>query len=378
MHLPGLLLMILCVMMSACRPGSQPDEGIEEISLSSRMGATPDPGFNRVMRPRPFIFPQDHGPHPAYATEWWYFTGNLKDTSGHPWGYQLTLFRVGLKPGLAPDDSDWRSHQVIMGHFAISDIQAEQHYSQERFSRMGAGLAGAQTTPLKIWLGAWSIEGNTADALFPVQLKADTKDFALSLKLAAPDKPMVLQGDQGFSQKGAGQGNASHYYTYTRITTSGSIRVGAEVEQVEGQSWFDREWSSSALAADQSGWDWFALQLTDGRDLMFYRLRDKQHRAQSYSRGVLVGEDGDVQPLNLSNTQIDVLDYWHNADAVAYPLSWRLQVPHQSIDVTVTAVFPDQEMRHSVRYWEGAVRVSGSHQGVGYLELSGYSGNSKD
>ncbi|MDJ0881944.1 MAG: lipocalin-like domain-containing protein [Gammaproteobacteria bacterium] len=372
MRLADTCLMVLMLMLTACRPAPESSAETQEITLSSRMGATPDAGFLRVTQPRAMIFPQDHGPHPEYATEWWYFTGNLTDTDEQPWGYQLTLFRVGLKPGDATEDSDWRSHQIIMGHFAISDIQARKHHSQERFSRLGVGLAGANTQPLRVWLGAWFIEAQSTESLFPLRLKADTEDFALDLELGPPDKPLVLQGDRGFSQKGQGQGNASYYYSYTRLPTSGTIRLDDNIRQVQGLSWFDREWSSSALAADQSGWDWFALQLTDGRDLMFYRLRDQQHRAQAFSRGVLVNKQGKVDGLNLDNTEFEIQGYWRNADGLAYPVNWRLQVPHQGIDLNISAVFPDQEMRHTVRYWEGAVRVEGSHQGKGYLELSGY------
>lgn len=368
----------LMLSLMSCSPAPETTVVTNEVSVSARMGGIPDAGFKRVIEPRPMSFPRDHGPHPEYATEWWYFTGNLTDSSSRAWGYQLTLFRVGLKPGQVINDSDWRSHQIMMGHFAISDIHGQQHYSRERFSRIALGLAGAEALPLKVWLGSWSIKGDSKESLFPLRLKADTTDFAIDFTINSPSKKLVLQGDQGFSQKGAGAGNASYYYSYTRLETSGSIRLGSAFNPVQGNSWFDREWSSSALAADQSGWDWFALQLDDGRDLMFYRLRDKQHKAQAFSRGVLVSKDGRVEQLTLVNTRLEPIDYWRNSIDVLYPLAWRLQVPHQGIDVNIQAAFPDQEMEHSVRYWEGAVRIDGSHQGKGYLELSGYGADTAD
>ena len=185
---------------------------------------------------------------------------------------------------------------------------------------------------------------------------------------------MVLQGEQGLSRKGASPGNASYYYSFTRLPTHGEIRVGEARYSVQGSSWFDREWSSSALAADQAGWDWFALQLDDGRDLMFYRMRGRDGEAQRFSKGVLVEADGSSYPLTLEDVQAKPTRTWQSADGVTYPVAWRLQIPRHGLDLNVQAVFDAQEMRHRVRYWEGAVRVSGSQRGVGYLELSGYAG----
>ncbi|MGB5776947.1 MAG: lipocalin family protein, partial [Sedimenticolaceae bacterium] len=216
-----------------------------------------------------------------------------------------------------------------------------------------------------------SIEGS-GTPLFPLRLRAETPEMAIDLQLQAGDRPMVLQGDRGLSQKGAAPGNASYYYSYTRLPTRGEIRLDDRRLAVVGNSWFDREWSSSALAEDQAGWDWFALQLDDDRDLMFYRMRDKQGQAQRFSKGVLVQADGTVVPLSLDDVALTTLGEWRSDDGVAYPTRWRLQIPGQDMDLRVEAAFDDQEMRHTVRYWEGAVVVSGSHSGVGYLELSGY------
>ncbi len=367
-----LAALILVAPLLACAPPDPVDEDSPTtISLEQRMGSTPDPGFARALEPREFSFPADHGAHPEFATEWWYFTGNLSTADDERLGYQLTLFRVGLKPGDPSEDSRWRSHQLYMGHLAISDIAQGRHHSSERFSRAAAGLSGATRNPLRIWLGPWSIEGS-GTALFPLRLRAGTPETAIDLQLQAGDRPMVLQGDRGLSQKGAAPGNASYYYSYTRLPTRGEIRLGDRRLNVVGNSWFDREWSSSALAEDQAGWDWFALQLDDDRDLMFYRMRDKQGQAQRFSKGVLVAADGAVLPLSLDDVALTTLGEWRSDDGVAYPTRWRLQIPARDMDLRVEAAFEDQEMRHTVRYWEGAVVVSGSHSGVGYLELSGY------
>jgi predicted secreted hydrolase len=362
-------LTLLLLMMVACDYNTQ--QPSTTVSVSEALQTTVDSGFKRADKIREFSFPEDHGPHPDYATEWWYFTGNLQSKSGQHMGYQLTLFRLGLNSKPVADPSPWRSHQIYMGHFAVSDIQQGKHYSEERFSRAANGLAGAQPEPLRVWLGPWSIHSQQ-QSLFPLRLSAQNDQIAIDLELQHPKKPLVLQGERGLSQKSAEVGNASYYYSYTRIPTSGSVRIGERTLSVAGNSWFDREWSSSALAADQQGWDWFSLQLDDKREIMFYQLRDKQGKAQKFSAGVLVDQQGETFKLTLQNTQLKPLSNWQNDQGVSYPISWSLKIPQYQIDLQVDAAFNDQEMRHSVHYWEGAVVVSGSHQGRGYLELSGY------
>jgi predicted secreted hydrolase len=343
-----------------------------DVELDQVMGAQPDPGFARALAPRAFEFPRDYGAHPEYATEWWYLTGNLHSDSGRRFGYQFTLFRVGLRPGKPAQDSAWRANQVYMGHIAISDIAGGKHYSDERFARAAAGLAGAHATPFEVWLGPWSLRGGKD--LFPLTVTAQNEDMALSLRLTAGDKPLVLQGDQGLSRKSATPGNASYYYSFTRLPTRGELRIGDAAYSVQGDSWMDREWSTSALDSDQVGWDWFALQLDDGRELMFYRLRDRQGGMHPFSRGSLVDRDGRAHSLLPAQVQLTPRRYWQAEDGTRYPVEWRLQVPDHGLDLEVKALLDDQLMDHSVRYWEGAVGVSGSARGKGYLELSGYAG----
>ena len=194
----------------------------------------------------------------------------------------------------------------------------------------------------------------------------------LSLQLQPGDKPMVLQGERGLSRKSATPGNASFYYSFTRLPTRGEIRVGDKFYTVEGNSWMDREWSSSALDKDQAGWDWFALQLDDGREVMYYQMRNKQGGAHAFSSGKLVEKDGRVHTLLPNQVMLMPSRYWQARDGERYPVKWSMQIAEHQLDLEVEAMFDDQLMDHTVRYWEGAVGVSGSHTGKGYLELSGY------
>lgn len=366
--------LLAVLLLAGCSPngsGNSPVGG--SVSVTEGMGGQPDPGFARATEPRRFTFPRDHAAHPDYATEWWYFTGNLADPDGRAFGYQLTLFRVGLTPGEPTDSSDWRAHQLYMGHLAVSDIQASRHHATERFSRAAAGLAGSRERPFAIWLGPWRIAAaSEGDDVFPLRVQAADTGLGIDLVVERGTRPVVLQGDDGLSQKGAATGNASYYYSMTRLPTRGSVTAGGKTYQVEGNSWFDREWSSSALADDQAGWDWFALHLDDGHDLMFYRMRGTDGRAQRFSKGVLVRPDGSQRRLGVDDVVLEPRRAWETADGVPYPVAWRLAIPTADIDLAVEAAFDDQEMGLTVRYWEGAVRVTGSHRGVGYLELSGY------
>ncbi|MGB5716462.1 MAG: lipocalin-like domain-containing protein [Gammaproteobacteria bacterium] len=365
------LLLLLALIVSACDTG--PPANAPAVRVEHVMGSKPDPGFARAVGPRAFQFPQDHGAHPEFATEWWYLTGNLQTANGRRFGYQFTLFRVALRPGEALTDSAWRTQQLYMGHMAISDAAGARHYSAERLARAAAGLAGARITPFEVWLGPWSMRAESG--LFPMTVTAQDEDISLSLQLQSGDKPLVLQGEQGLSRKSATPGNASYYYSFTRLPTVGELRIGETVYRVQGDSWMDREWSSSALDSDQAGWDWFALHLDDGRDLMYYQLRNRQGGMHAFSRGSLVETDGRVRTLLPDQVRLMPLRHWQAQDGTRYPTRWRLQVPGHGLDLEVQALLDDQLMDHSVHYWEGAVEVSGSDAGRGYLELSGYAGN---
>ncbi len=371
----ALLLASLAVALTVylARPVPKPTPG---LAVSTTLGGDDHAGYQRADRPRPFQFPADHGPHPEFRNEWWYVTGNLADANGRSFGYQITLFRIALAPTPPEMDSAWRTNQVYMGHFALTDVGGQQHHAFERFSRAALGLAGAQAAPFRVWLEDWELAGTESDD-FPLRIRAREEDIAIELMLTTA-KPMVLQGDRGLSQKSAEPGNASYYYSYTRLPTQGVIQIGQQQFKVSGTSWLDREWSTSALGPDQSGWDWFALQLDDGRDLMFYRLRHADGSMDAFSKGVLVAADGQARLLRWNDVELQPLDHWtspHTGDR--YPIRWRLRVPAEALDLTVTAKLADQEMRLTVRYWEGAVSVAGRDgdrvvDGRGYLEMTRY------
>ncbi len=351
-------------------------EPVEGVTVVSALGGDDNAGYQRADQPRPFDFPVDHGPHPEFRNEWWYVTGNLVDAAGRQFGYQLTLFRIALNPGSPVVDSAWRTHQVYMGHFALTDVDGEQHHGFERFSRGAVDLAGAQAAPFRVWLEDWALSGTETDA-WPMRLQAREGSIALDLTLQT-GKPVVLQGDRGLSQKSAEPGNASYYYSHTRLPTQGVVELNGRSFTVQGSSWLDREWSTSALGPEQSGWDWFALQLDDGRDLMFYRLRHKDGGMDAFSKGVLVAANGQTRVLRREDVELQSLSAWTSPyTGDRYPAGWRLRLPGELLDLTVTPKVADQEMRLTVRYWEGAVTVTGRAgerqiNGQGYLEMTRY------
>ncbi|HCK79900.1 MAG TPA: carotenoid 1,2-hydratase [Candidatus Competibacteraceae bacterium] len=371
----GLLLAVALVGLTGYRfwPRSP---AAESVAVRAALSGTDDTGYQRAYRPRQFDFPTDHGPHPEFRTEWWYVTGNLADASGRPFGYQLTLFRIALAPTPPTRESTWRGNQVYMGHFAVTDVAEQRHHPFERFSRGAMGLAGAQAIPFRVWLEDWALTGIESD-IFPMRVRARQDDIALDLTLRTA-KPVVLQGDRGLSQKSAEPGNASHYYSYTRLPTQGTIRLGGRAFTVAGASWLDREWSTSALGPDQSGWDWFALQLDDGRDLMFYRMRRKDGSADPSSNGALIAADGQFHPLRWNDVELQPLGEWASpVTGDRYPAGWRLRLPAERLELTVTPKVAEQEMRLTVKYWEGAVTASGRSganqiNGQGYLEMTRY------
>ncbi len=338
-------------------------------------------GFARAYQPRQFSFPQDHGPHLDYQTEWWYYTGNVADAAGRRFGYQLTFFRRGLLPpqDMPSRQSDLASSQVYFAHFAVTDVSADRHWATERISRGAGGLAGASGKPYQVHLENWSAVSTDA-AGDAVKLTAWDGAYSITLQLQST-KPVVRHGDNGLSAKSDVPGNASYYYSLTRMQTSGSIATGSGNYTVSGLSWMDHEWSTSALGKNAEGWDWFALQLSDNRELMYYRFRNVDGGIDPVSGGTLIGADGSETHLREDQVTVDVLDRWRSpGDGVEYPVSWRIGIPSQSIDLQVDARIKDQLNRLSIVYWEGAVRATGSAggasvTGVGYVELTGYSGS---
>ena len=342
--------------------------------LADLLGSDADKGFARALEPRQFEFPADHGPHPEFRNEWWYITGNLDDEDGRHFGFELTIFRFALAPAAPASDSKWRTNQVYIAHLAVTNAGDQRFYVAQRYSRGALGLAGAQAEPFRVWIDDWEIAREDDSSAWRV--RANDADFGIDVALTALKQP-VLNGVDGLSQKSADPGNASYYYSMTRLGTEGTIRIGKREYEASGLSWLDREWSTSALAADQLGWDWFALQLSDGSDLMFYGLRLDDGSQDAASAGTYVSANGVASHLDNDDVEVTVLDTWDSPEGGTYPSKWRLQAPRFGLDVTVTPVIPNQELFTTVRYWEGAVDVEGKHAGEavtgrGYVELTGY------
>lgn len=353
------------------------DGGSERSELSALLSAERDTGFAMAVEPRTFEFPRDHGPHPEYRNEWWYMTGNLDAADGRRFGFELTFFRFALTPEPAESDSAWRTNQVYIAHFALTDADDQEFYVAERFSRGALGLAGAQARPLRVWIDDWEIAATGADAAAEHwQLQANDDGVALDLELVAGKEP-VLNGIDGLSQKSAETGNASYYYSISRWQTEGRVRLGSEEFAVSGLSWLDREWSSSALAADQEGWDWFALQLSDGSELMFYNLRKTDGTPDVFSGGTWIPRNGDTRHISRDEISIAATETWSSPEGGVYPSSWEIRYPESGLRLSVVPIIDDQELFTTVRYWEGAVDVSGTRDGLevtgrGYVELTGY------
>ena len=353
--------------------------GATSLPVTAALSAADTVGFARATEPREFTFPDDHGPHEAYRTEWWYVTGNVATDAGREFGFQFTIFRHALSPSSMESSSAWATNQVYMGHFALTDVEGEAFEAYERFERPVLELAGANADPLRVWIGDWALESRGSADPFPMRVSASDGESAIDLTLSA-GKPAVLHGEGGLSQKSPEPGNASYYYSHTRMPTEGTIAVRGDTLRVSGLSWLDREWSTSALAQDQAGWDWFALQLDNGWELMAYQMRTRDGAAHPSSYVVAIDPAGEKVPLDwFQDFALEPVDTWASpVDGAVYPSGWRVRVLPLGWDLVVEPQTQDQELNLTVRYWEGAVRISGSGRdgetigGRGYVELTGY------
>jgi predicted secreted hydrolase len=327
-------------------------------------------GYAAVTPNRVFNFPQDHAPHSEYRIEWWYITANLTDSMGKPWGIQWTLFRQSLSP--QPILTGWESNQMWMAHAALSTPNG--YFPAQRFARGGIGQAGVSTEPFAAWLDDWAWQSTTIEP-FPSTLKFMTEDWALNFELHST-KPWVLQGNQGYSQKSAGN-QASYYYSQPHIEITGTATRNGQSTSLKGTAWLDREWSSQPLAPNQAGWDWFSLHFNDGYALMVYQLRhtDGKHWLSGswiVPKGVsqtLKAEDIILKPHTLSS--IEVLKAKQRTP-IRLPLEWTIELPKLNKRWQITTPYPNQWMAAQFPYWEGVVEVDGGKSGRGYMELTGY------
>jgi predicted secreted hydrolase len=370
-----ILIVIIIITFSSC---SEKKPETESASVSEAMGSADTTGFEKAINERKFIFPDDNGAHPSFRTEWWYFTGNLTSEEGRRYGYQFTIFRNAISPEVSESPSAWKSNQVYMGHFALTDIGNDKFYYFERFSRDGNMLAGAEASPFKVWIEDWSVtETGIGKYEFPdVRLRAKDKNISLDLELK-PEKPVVLQGENGLSMKSKDTGNASYYYSATRIETKGKIILEGKEFITEGYSWLDREWSTSALSDNQKGWDWFSLQLDNNTEIMYYQLRNKNGSIDETSKGSLVFTDGSKVNLRMDDIILTTAGEWQNPAGKVYPSGWLLKIPSRNTELKITPAIKNQELDVSIKYWEGSVYIEGIYEGRrvkgrGYTELTGY------
>jgi len=335
--------------------------------------------WKQAVGQRTWSFPRDHGAHPEFRTEWWYFTGNLHDAAGNRFGYQLTFFRQGIRLSLPSPVNAWSLRDLYPAHFTITDVRNGKFLFAEQITRSGPGLSGAATDGMKVWNLGWSAKmaGET------IVIQAGHGGMTLSLELR-PRKPLILHGDRGLSGKGPGAGQASYYYSFTDLAARGTIRTpdSQMPVPVEGVSWFDHEFGSNVLSKDQVGWDWFSIHLSDGRDVMLFFLRKKDGTVERESSGTLVGADGKTRHLRREDIRVEILGTWKSpASAGVYPNRWRLHIPSEGIDLQLEPFVANQELNTSgstgVTYWEGAVGGAGTSAGrqvtgEGYVEMTGY------
>ena len=327
-----------------------------------------------------FAFPRDHASHPDYKIEWWYYTGNLKAKDGRRFGYQVTWFRVGIDH-TPSNPSRWTIRDLYMTHLAVSDAAGQRYRFAEKLSRGGPGLAGADTHRYHVWNEDWT---GTLNERGQHVLTAMSKDAGIDLVLDEGKAP-AINGVNGISQKGAREGNASHYYSLTRMPTRGTIMVDGERVDVEGLTWMDHEFGTSFLEPEQRGWDWLAIQLSDGRELMLYQLRRADGSRDPRSSGTLVNKDGSTVHLgNDDFTQAPGQARFKSANGTVYPVEWTIGIPAHAITLRVTTPLEDQELSlvrsTGIAYWEGMIDVAGTSgsakvTGSGYLEMTGYHGS---
>jgi predicted secreted hydrolase len=325
-----------------------------------------------------YVFPRDHQAHSEFKTEWWYFTGNLRDESGRRFGYQLTFFRQGIRPPSLRGNTTSRfiCDEFKFAHFALSDPRGERFRFVQKTSRGAFGEAGFSDGDRLAWIDDWELR----QAGEGMRFKASNADVALSLEVK-PQKPWVIHGRDGLSQKAAGEGRATHYYSGTRLATAGELTIAGRKSAVRGSSWFDQEWGSNQLTPDQIGWNWFALQFADGTELMLYQMRLKDGGIDPNSSGTFVAADGSTRQLRATEYTLKPTRWWTSkATGGKYPVAWEFEVAVLELKAAVSTPMQKQELEIApIAYWEGMVDAAGTRagkalKGEGYVELTGYAG----
>jgi predicted secreted hydrolase len=327
-----------------------------------------------------YQFPRDNFDHPDYQTEWWYYTGNVRSSDGHRFGFELTFFRQGVARDAI--QSTWQIHDLYMAHLALSDINGRRFYHAERINRAGPGIAGVDESTGLIWNGNWQVRLTESKHT----LRGVAGNFSIELDLT-PAKPPVIHGRDGISRKAEGAGHASHYISFTRLITSGTIRLSGATHQVQGISWIDHEFFSESMDSTESRWDWLSLQFDNNTELMLYRLRHKDGSVDPYSSGSFIDAQGNCRFLSLSDFIMTPSGGTWTSPLTAgkYPIRWQVSIPSLELQADITTPLANQELSGSIgpSYWEGAIDISGrqsgnSLHGVGYLEMTGYAAANRD
>jgi len=324
-----------------------------------------------------FDFPRDHFSHPDFQTEWWYYTGNVRSQDGHRFGFELTFFRQAVDRD-PTKISTWDVRDLYLAHLAFSDLDGRAFYHSERLNRSGPGIAGVSQKESRIWNGNWRIDWSDDQQT----LQSTDSRFTLQFRLR-PEKPLIIHGENGVSQKAEGPGRASHYISFTRLSTQGHITLGAKQFEVSGLAWMDHEFFTHQLEAGQAGWDWFSLQFDDHTELMLFRIRRQDGSLDPYSSGTFVDAQGRSMHLRESDFALRPLnDRWKSTATNAnYPIHWRITIPKLHLDFETRTLLPSQELTESStlapNYWEGSIEINGKKgetpvTGVGYLEMTGY------
>lgn len=358
------------------------------VAPGSLTASDPATAFLRADTQRTWSFPADHGSHPGFGTEWWYFTGIVQDERERTLGYELTFFRVALRPDVVKSVSPWRARDLMLAHFAITDVRGQRFLLAERVQRAAAGLAGAKEDDLHVWIGDWSAQ-RTDDGRFLLRAHetGDEKGerglehpaMSLDLELRIARGP-VLHGNDGLSIKDVTGREASYYYSIPRMVTSGTMQIGDETRVVNGTTWMDQEFFTGDTPREGLGWDWFSARLSDGRDLMLYRVRRPGEDDARF--GTVVSRDGSARPLDTEGLVLTPLDHWTSPrSGNRYPVAWRVELPAERAEFTVRARLESQEVvaeeTVGFAYWEGISHYEGrwdgkDFTGQGYVELTGY------
>lgn len=376
MQAQWLMALVIAVssLLVACSP--QQNSAVKESTISS-MSSVSAEGYSEVIQGKTLQFPQDHLAHNDFKIEWWYLTANLTTVTGEDVGVQWTQFRIGMTPPTSPQTSpqttatnNWATNQLYMAHAAVTT--STEHLIAEKWSRAHPKLAGVKPQPFEVHLQNWQWLSQSSN-LFPATLNVASDKFSYQLQLNS-QQPLQLQGDKGYSSKSADQSVASYYYSQPFIDVTGQITRNGVTEKVTGKAWLDREWSSQFLTEAQQGWDWFSLRLDDESTLMAFRLRGENDQDHFYSARRMF-TDGSGRNINSRNNPDDIdmqPIQWQQTALGNHPIAWRIKINSEAIDITTQAVNPNSDMPVSTSYWEGPITIKGSHQGQGYMELTGY------